>query len=272
MISAKIIAHSVSTQGKEIVSYELEFNRFVLSEFLTHRAISKNSSSSRAIPIKKQLGLIWNDMAMPVFWGANQSGMSANEELTGWKLTAAKAIWRLSGKVVCGFSFLLYKLGLHKQIGNRITEPWSHIKIIATATDWDNFFHLRLHPAAQPEIRELARVMREAYAKSTPQLLFAGEWHLPYVDKETESSIGVDNAIKLSASLCAQTSYRNSNDSLEKALLIYERLVSSDVVHSSPFEHQATPAVSTNTKSGNFTGWLQHRQNIPNNVCDKYKR
>lgn len=280
-ITAKIIKDSISEENQRIITFELEYPRFIHSEFMTHRAVSKNSASSRAIPLATMLKNVWNNGATFVEWGKNQSGMQAKEQLQGLQRYAAEAIWNLSGKAACIFAWLLGKTGAHKQICNRVVEPWSHMKVVATATEWDNFFHLRNHKDAQPEIHELARVMWEAVKNSIPTKLRQGQWHLPYVDGYNikpnedfvpfdEKDIGLDDAIKLSASLCAQVSYRKSDESIKKALIIYDRLVSSTPVHASPFEHQATPASHRIVRSGNFVGWIQYRQTIPNNVCKKY--
>jgi thymidylate synthase ThyX len=295
MISAKIIKDSIAPNGKRLTTFELEFPRFIMAEFLTHRMLSRNASSSRAIPVHTMIKTVWNNMATPVSWGRNCSGMQAKEELTGLKLSLTKFLWKLSGKVCCTFAYLMDKAGCHKQIVNRIIEPWSYIKVVASATEWDNFFYLRNHHDAQPEIHELARVMYLEYIHSTPDELKEGEWHLPYVGKEynivdnvemwtakydktfhkhlTKSGktlISLADAIKLSASLCAQVSYRRSDESIEKAIKIYDRLITSKPCHASPFEHQATPAKSNIVISGNFRGWKQHRQDIAGNVCKKY--
>ena len=274
MTSAKIIKHSITEWGQEIVTFELEYPRMIHAEFLVHRVIAKNSSSSRAIPVMAMIKSIWNNPAKPCYWGRNQAGMSAKEELAGWNLSAAKGIWWVAAKTNCLFSFLLSKVGAHKQIANRITEPFSHIKIVATATSWDNFFTLRIHPDAQPEIQELAREMQKVYNSSSPQVLKKGEWHLPYVESDYLNWMTQEQALKLSASLCAQTSYRKVDDSLEKADAIFGRLVESSPIHFSPTEHQGTPLDDESSIlfthkdrlgrlwSGNFCGWGQYRQQI----------
>jgi hypothetical protein len=269
MITSRIVADSVAVNGKRITTFELEYPRFIHSEFMTHRALSRNAASSRAIPVNAMLRHIWDDPAVPVHWGRNTSGMQAKEELDGWRKACAEFLWDAAGRVTCGFAWLLNKIGAHKQIVNRIVEPWSHIKVVATATDWDNFFHLRNHPDAQPEINELALLMYGDYLNSTPQRLKKGKWHLPYVTEN--DALNKDDAIKLSASLCAQVSYRKADQSLDKALLIYDRLIDSKPCHASPFEHQATPAPKKSDRSGNFSGWIQYRQQIADNVCSSYK-
>lgn len=271
MITAKIIADSVATSGKRITTFELEYPRFIHAEFMTHRMISKNAASSRAIPIETMIKQVLDNPAMPVYWGKNQAGMSANEELTGLCLTVVKELWLSARDQAVLQTKKLADMGLHKQIANRVLEPWSHIKVVATATEWDNFFHLRRHRDAQPEIQALANAMWDIYSTNTPTLKFGDEYHLPYVSTEDLLMYSLDECIKLSASLCAQVSYRKSDESLDKALLIYDRLVNSKPVHASPFEHQATPSLFASEKSGNFNGWIQYRQTLPGNVCHKYK-
>ena len=270
MIKSKIIADSISSGSKRITTFELEYPRFIHGEFMTHRALSRNAASSRAIPALAMIKSVWSNPAGPVHWGMNQSGMQAETELNGFNLWAAKKLWDVSGKAACCFAYLLNKVGAHKQIVNRIVEPWSHIKVVATATEWDNFFALRNHPDAQPEIHQLALLMYSDYVDSTPTLLRKGEWHLPYVT-ERAGVLTTEEAIKLSASLCAQVSYRKSDMSLSKALLIYDRLIDSKPCHASPFEHQASPSPKKTDRSGNFTGWIQYRQQIAGHVCTSYK-
>jgi hypothetical protein len=284
MIKVKIIKDSVSEKGNRITTWELEYPRFIHSEFMTHRLFSRNSASSRAIPLKTMINLVWNNPATPEHWGKNMSGMQAKEQLTGWKLDFSKFLWTTSGKFCCGVVWLMDKIGLHKQVANRILEPWSHIKVVMTATEMDNWFNLRNHPDAQPEIQKLASEMWDLYESSTPILLNVGEWHLPYVDGYNildedgvpfeEKDITLSEAIALSASLCAQVSYRKADQSISKAIKIYERLVESKPAHLSPFEHQATPIPTNSTIvkgethydyrcgqwSGNFKGWIQYRQ------------
>jgi len=288
MITAKIIADSKAKNGTRLTTFELEYPRFIHAEFMTHRMLSRNAASSRAIPLKKMLGLIRSNPAMPVEWGRNQAGMQAKEVLDPSEEFLAKFLWRTAGVVCSGFAWALGKVGVHKQISNRIVEPWSHIKVVATATEWDNFFHLRCHEDAQPEIHVLADKMWEAYSASEPLELAEGQWHVPYVDARpwgegaNEISYTIEDsngdpvelspqdALKVSASCCAQVSYRILNTSILKACDIYNRLVESTPIHASPFEHQGTPFEHNITESGNLRGWRQHRQDISGHVCRDY--
>lgn len=304
-IKATIIADSVSSlTGKRMTSFELELPRMIWAECLTHRLFSRNAASSRAIPVKKKRKHVSENPAMPVFWGKNQPGMQASEQLTGTHLSIAKFAWRAGAKVSCGISWVYDKLGLHKQLANRPTEPFERYKVVLSATEFANWFWLRDHPDAQPEIAEVAKVMLDAMDVSEPMVLEPGEWHLPYIKTHRRDmgqhdggsivysvngeEIDLETAKKVSSSCCAQVSYRILNTDIEKAVSIYYRLVESEPVHASPFEHQATPMrepiqnifegkveiedgvthidTGANAWSGNLMGWIQHRQLIPNNV------
>lgn len=308
-IKAKVIAHSKSAYtGKEIITFELEYPRFIHGELMTHRMFSRNAMSSRAVPIEKMIEQVRTDFASPIHWGKNQSGMQAKKELEGQQLKDVKAEWLIAADGAADSAAYMSALGAHKQIVNRILEPFQIMKTVVTATEWENFFWLRNHEDAQPEIKRLAGLMLEALEESICYTLKAGEWHMPYYAEgywiphyETPEGI-IDNrpledALAISASCCAQVSYRQLDDSLEKAKRVYERLVESEPVHASPFEHQATPmerggefwdedgdySINTldpltwqygithsdmngNLWSGNFCGFVQHRQLIPNNV------
>ncbi len=299
-ISAKIIADSISDAGIRITTMELEYPRFIHSEFMTHRMFSRNAASSRAIPVEKARARLMDDPAMPIRWGANQGGMQAKMEDIEDR-SFAKTLWFLARDFAVMQADLLAGLGLHKQWCNRLTEPFTHIKVIVTSTEWDNFFALRLHPDAQPEIMELARVMKVAMDESTPKGMMNGDWHVPYYqdgiwrksgyvnitqddivdpDGKHSNACSLEDALMISASCCAQVSYRSLNDSLEKARDMYQRLVASEPIHASPFEHQATPVRCRNHDvkdfyqddgvthrdingypwSANFRGWIQYRQ------------
>ena len=299
LITAKVIADSVSPEGIRMTTMEIEYPRFILAELNTHRMLSKNSASSRAIPVNAMHDHIRANTAAPVYWGKNQAGMKAKEELQGSDMSMAKYIWAKARDSAIDFAKDLNNLGSHKQITNRITEPWMLMKTVISGTEWTNFFYLRDHPDAQPEIAELARKMHKAYDESEPCKMQPGEWHLPYIAlaryvptgelqyfDENFDRISLQNAKIISASCCAQVSYRKNDDSLEKAHKIFHQLIESVPAHASPVEHQATPMdmmqVSAyepeNWKalgvshmdgnysfwSGNLRGWVQFRKLIPN--------
>jgi hypothetical protein len=150
-------------------------------------------------------------------------------------------------------------LGLHKQLSNRLMEPWMHINTIVTSTEFENFDNLRDHSAAQPEMRELCVQTKKARAESTPVL--RDDWHLPYITAEDREFCETSTLIKLSVARCARVSYLNHEGVVDfaKDIALYDDLLRNG--HMSPFEHQATPKEG---RSGNFLGWHQHRKDIPN--------
>lgn len=295
-ITAKIIADSITLDGVRMTTMEIEYPRFILAELNTHRMLSKNSASSRAIPVKAMHEQINNSPAEPVYWGKNQAGMQAKEEVSGTDYTDAKFIWNRARQDALHWAWAMAdRLGLHKQIANRVTEPWMTMKTVISGTEWRNFWWLRCHADAQPEIHELAMKMRDAYLAASPQLLNPGEWHVPYVNtyrdtrtKElhyldgSDAYITAEQARIISASCCAQVSYRKQDDSFEKAQRIYQQLIESEPAHASPVEHQATPMLTSVDRydpqawqpgtthvsangdlwSGNLRGWIQHRKLI----------
>lgn len=264
-ITAKVVEDSISRAGVRLTTMQLRYPRFIHAEFMTHRVFSRNASSSRAIPVSKMLAQVWSDPATPIHWGANQAGMQAKEELTGWRRKLAQGIWRWSGRMMCGFVWAGMKVGMHKQTANRLLEPWQFIHVIVTATEWENFFVLRDHPDAQPEIHALAIVMRTAMMQSKPRVLNQGEWHLPYITAAERRDFQPDLLVKLSAARCARVSYLTHDGkapSLVKDLDLYDRLVGNVPMHASPIEHQATPMTFSKSWSGNFRGWTQYRKRV----------
>jgi hypothetical protein len=301
-ITAKVIADSINPWGKRITTFELEFPRIVLPEFNTHRVFSRNAASSRAIPIKAVIEQVKTNPAMPFKFGKNQPGMQAKENLEGKELEAAISVWLAARDSAVAHAEVMADMQLHKQVVNRLLEPFQHIKVVMTTTEYENWKWLRLHSDADPTIYELARVMEEARNESNPVELSEGQWHIPYVYHETDKDqqlffdenwnvVTVEQALKISASCCAQVSYRKNDGSLEKAELVYNRLVGAEPVHASPLEHQAKALEKGNDSkgitsigfidedcnneagiigamsSGNFTGgWMQYRQLVPNNT------
>lgn len=271
IISAKVIEDSISAQGARLTTMQLCYPRLVHSEFMTHRVFSRNASSSRAIPVKKMIQMVRDEPAMPVHWGANQPGMQAREELTGYALDAAKKIWLRAARNAANIAEEMMQIGLHKQVANRILEPFQHIHVVVTATDWQNFFDLRAHPDADPNIQALAVAMRDAMEASVPTYRpidgTIREWHLPYItaDERADSLLMTDPAllIKMSAARCARVSYLRHDGivpSIEDDLDLYSKLVDSVPMHASPIEHQARPLVRGDWRSGNFVGWNQYRK------------
>lgn len=316
-IVAKMVADSKTRQGKRIMTFELTYPRFIHSELMTHRVFSRNAMSSRAVPISAMLAQVCDSPAMPVEWGKNQPGMQAKELLSPAVQTAARHIWLMAAENAANAAQALSTLGAHKQIANRLLEPFQMMRTIITATEWNNFFWLRVDKDADPNIKELAEAMyllAEDHKVYT-ETLAPGDYHTPYVEHVfTKGIVGsgrrfeyatrdennqlvflsLEDALSISSSCCAQVSYRRLDATKDKAMAIYGRLLSGNKVHASPFEHIATPMNEQKPKvffnggfveiksnigdgvthidlngdawSGNFCGWEQWRQLLPNNV------
>lgn len=309
-MNVKLIKDSIAN-GIRICTFVLVYPRLIHSEVMTHRVFSRNAASSRAIPTAAIIQNLRDDPAEIVWWGKNISGMQAKEELKGWQLKLAKFGWATARELAILAARFMGAVGLHKQIANRVLEPFQNIRVVVTSTEWNNFFNLRNHPDAQPEFAALARMMKLAMEASTPTVLQPGEWHIPYVTchrmpngriaylqpeiAQTECvEITLEEALKISASMAAQESYRKSDPSLEKAKKIFAQLVESKPCHASPVEHQAQamevikdthlPGLDQqflilymnqhagithvdkagNFWSGNLRGYVQHRQLLSN--------
>lgn len=269
-ITAKVIAHSNARDEtvSSIITMELRYPRFIHSEFMTHRVFSRNASSSRAIPIERMIQDVIDDPAMPVSWGRNQPGMQAGEELSQDEIDTCRTAWESARNAAVLHASIMASEGAHKQIANRLLEPFAHISVVVTATDWDNFFALRCHPAADPTMRALAEAMRDAIARRGPK---GNDWHLPYVSAEqiTEAFIkdgrsAWSTLAMISAARCARVSYLNHDGTqpdIEKDLALARRLLESK--HMSPFEHQARVTGEDGTALwGNLNGWDQFRKMI----------
>lgn len=303
MIKAEIIADSLNPRGKRLTSFILEYPRFIHAEIMTHRVFSKNAASSRAIPIEKMIQQVIDNPAMPVWWGKNQAGMQAKEELDDTQRSyafevpgtenyfaekvsareAAKRTWLESRDKAIEQVKKLHSLGLHKQIANRILEPWFNIRVILSGTDFENFFALRAHPDAQPEFQALAYKMLEAYNASIPKQLKGGEWHIPFGDKidvdrlceleDPKSYFPIDDGgaewreritdlkIKIAVARCARVSYFNfeGKDDYQKDIETCDKLFGSVPRHLSPAEHVAQ-ALDSEEYIGNFCGFKQYRK------------
>lgn len=270
-ITAKVIEDSISPHGKRITTLQLRYPRMILSELNTHRTFSRSSSSSRAIPVAKMIAQVRNDPAMPVHFGANQPGMQAKAELEGADRSKAIFLWCQAAERAAEIAEQMEKLGLHKQVANRILEPFQFMSTIVTATEWDNFFALRDHEDAQPEIRVLAQAMRACMEASHPTVRsfsheYESGWHLPYITlEERQASFSVQRLCKISAARSARVSYLTHDGetpNAQKDLELYARLAGGVPLHASPLEHQATPYENPKAVGKNFVGWAQFRTQI----------
>ncbi len=268
----EILADTVSRHGKRITTFKLRYWRFIHSELMTHRVFSRNASSSRAIPAKKMLERVWNDPAIPVYWGSNKPGMQAGASLEALALKAAQFFWVMASKLAVLMSWCLMKTGLHKQIANRVTEPFQWIDVIVTATEWDNFFRLRTDAKAQPEFRVLALKMQKTMQESKPILSGA---HVPWANEEVADRLlfsfkcGLENfdifnddLIISAIARCARVSYMNhfGTNSIEKDRSLFDMLLQDQ--HMSPFEHVAIALDDPEQVVANFVGWRSYRSYV----------
>jgi hypothetical protein len=239
---------------------------------------SRNASSSRAIPVAKQIQMVIDNPAIPLAFTKNQKGMQGGVALTGQEEYAAKKAWVEAMHLAVDQAKILADLDVHKQYANRILEPFAHITVVCSATQFSNFFALRYHSMAQPEICELAKQMWELYSTSEPDGMVEGQWHLPFVSGKEQDIIMTNasfdihdqltahkNLIKMSVARCARVSYLNhegKNPTLEEDLRLYDRLLSGMPIHASPAEHQGQAKRFPEHLSGNFHGWEQYRKTL----------
>lgn len=266
--SARVLADSLSPHGIRLATLEVTIPRIVLAEFNTHRVFSRCSASSRAIPVAKQIERVVTDPFIPIHWGKNQRGMQADQELSDTEKERATEEWLTARNCAVAQAQSMILTGVHKQITNRLLEPWMWQTIIVSATHWKNFFGLRLHKDAQPEFRRAACLMRDAMVASIPRVVQYGEWHLPLVGwgDRVRSDIALDDMPKVSAGRCARVSYLTHDgrrDPKADVDLCEKLLVSG---HMSPLEHPATPQLVPHDE-GNLYGWTQFRQTVPNQHC-----
>lgn len=283
--TAKCLVHY-----ENLWTFELTYPRYIHSEFMTHRVFSRNASSSRAIPVRRVIEQVRNNPVIPPKVFMNQKGMVGETEADVATATEFYALWKEAADNACKTAEMMERMDIHKQHVNRILEPFQFIKVIVTATEWYNFFALRLAPDAQPEIRQLARAIYDEMdryrnkevgvleviipRKNCPDIfarMGADKVHtivsLPYITDEDIKEIGKDNycqLMKISAARCARVSYNNHDGSkpdLEKDMKLYDHLY--DGRHLSPMEHACIQDPDYR-KYANLNGWKSLRYLVEN--------
>lgn len=287
-----VVLDSISPAGIRLTTFQLRYWRPIHSELMTHRDFSRSAGSSRARPSQAIINQVMNDPWGPVHWGKNQSGMQANEELPENEKLIAQSRWFMSAEHAANNAQTLLDLGTHKQVVNRVLEPYTYIDVLVSSTRFNNWFALRNHKDADPTIQDLAQRMWDEREASYPTLLEEGMWHLPYIREEdwveafkylkegrvirsvpSEHEVG-QVLLKVSAARCARVSYKAFDGkvaTVKEDVDLYNKLVTSELVHASPTEHQAYPDQQFGAGNyanpafhGNFHGWVQHRKLIPN--------
>jgi hypothetical protein len=265
MITAEIVMDSLSPYGDSkdprITTFVLEYPRIIHSEILTHRCFSRNCASSRAIPVERQLQLIEEREAAPIKWGTNNPGMQSNQDHEDPE--RCKLAWWKSAVQAVENARRLLKLKLHKQIANRVIEPYVFMRTVLTVNNHYglmNFFWQRAHKDADPTLQVLAYKMLKAYINSVPAVR---THHAPFVDIDSFIKEGnTERAFKISAAKCAAVSYKRDqvDKTDEQWIEMFEtKLVNQpegSPLHLSPLEHQATAGIS---RCGNFMSWSQFR-------------
>lgn len=287
--TAIVLADSVSPDGIRLTTFQLTYWRAIHSELMTHRMFSRCAQSSRATPIKKNIESVLNNPWRPAVWTANDKGMVAKQNIPEDIVPVVELAWQTAAKSMATIASALEQVGLHKQVVNRLLEPFSSINVVVSSTDWNNFWKLRCAKDADPSMQLLANTMKEAFDASEPKELFSNDWHLPYIDRENDMKLvkeqfpnmeewEIKESIfpKISAARCARVSYKafDGTTSIIQDIELCNRLVKNN--HMSPLEHVAKPDVCVteaekniqhwqhSEEHGNFRGWRQLRKMMPN--------
>lgn len=284
MYAAEILADSVTEAGHRLTTFQITFPRIVLAEFNTHRVFSRNSASSRAIPVPKRIEAILESPFVPAAFGSAKRGMQAGADLDERDQEDCRKVWLSARDSMVEHARQLVQIGVHKQWANRLLEPFAWHTVIVTATEWANYWALRVSEMAQPEIFTVSEKMKELFDASEPALMGPREWHLPlvglrygdsfpgYGDDSSEVDLPFDEwdwaqLVKLSVARCARVSYLTHDGVRDPSAdqTLYGRLTTNG--HMSPTEHAARPMTPVERClgewCGNFRGWVQHRKELP---------
>ena len=274
-----ILADSISPKGIRLTTFQLKYWRAVHSEMMTHRVFSRCAQSSRATPIEKTFENIKNGAWGPAKWTKNCKGMVAQEELNAEHIPYANLTWDLAAQNMITIAQGFVNMGIHKQIVNRLLEPFNSINVVVSSTCWNNFWKLRQAHDADPSIKILADKMHEVFDQHEPEKLDYGQWHLPHIQEEdwnlvkeyqknTDSPKNFSTLMylcRVSAARCARVSYKafDGTTSIEQDLNLFNRLVQDG--HMTPLEHVAMADDGKFPEEyGNFIGWRQLRKMMPN--------
>jgi thymidylate synthase ThyX len=279
--SARIVADTMGEHGARITTFEVVMPRMILPEFNTHRVLAKSAASSRAIPVAKRIAMLKTDCFVPDQIGRNRPGMQATELLDENANEQARAIWIKTAEAAIAGAEAMAALNTHKQHANRILEPWSWVRVCVTATEWENFWWLRVSPDAQPEFEALAKLMREVYFAGQP---VRANHHLPYIDDKTRAlGLTITDLYHISAARCARVSYQTFEgkpSDLDDDLELCSKLVKSG--HLSPFDHPAMADMVEISEEGaywsdpdahrQYWGWIPYRVDIEQQIGRRGRR
>lgn len=280
MFSAKVIADSLIDTNR-VTSILVRYPRCILAEMNTHTIISKNTSSSRAIPYSREgKRQEWQPMTMremvmenpyvPIYFGYNKPGMQPGDEMTPEQRKACQDKILLGRDKMVELADQLWAIGMHKGDVNRYIEPWAWTEQLLTSTQWTNFFHLRTSHMAHPAMQRIAKMMYLKYLESKPVTLDRSSWHLPFIDDEDREKFSIEDLLELSVARCARLSYysfTSGKKESKKDFELFEMLQREG--HWSPFGHQAKRLEAWN-KISNLKGCLQYRKLFPNECKEEF--
>lgn len=275
---AKIIKDSICN-GHRLTTMQVTHPRIVHAEFNTHCMFARNASSSRAIPFSKMVQKVIDDPFIPIRFGKNQKGMQAFEYLEGMEREKAIGIWLNARDKAIQSATWLADMGIHKQIANRLLEPWMWITVCVTGDDgaWSNYFALRCHKDAEDNIQRPAYMEQCCYFENTPDELEKGDWHLPYLlDEEYPPFNYVENvvmqSVKVSVGRCARTSYltQEGKRNFSEDIALHDRLTTHAPLHASPLEH-VCKAMGNSERYGKYIGWKAYRHFFPREYVTDFK-
>lgn len=302
-LETKLLAHSVGKEnGVHLLTWEVLHPRFILAEVNTHRVLTRNGASSRAIPFLKMADLIRSNMAGPLQWLLNRPGMVTTEIMAPDLAAECDEIWQEAFADALKHATRLNERNASKQYVNRLLEPFMMQRTLISSTRWENFYKLRNHPDAQPEFKEIAAMMDEIDCNSVPIERSCHDshgWHLPYITPEDwtaasayhhddnlthkvysdvlpigESYNTTTNLLVMCSARCARTSYKTFDGETPPIANDYRTFgkLATDPLHASPMEHPAFPlddARHDPSVTGNFHGWAQLRHMMPNESADE---
>lgn len=243
----------------------VKYPRPYTAQLNTHRMLSRNGASSRAIPTAKLTLAVLLDPYVPEAFGSRRPGMRGGDLLSPEDQEAGREEWLAASRDAVRRALAMEKRGIHKEHVNRLLEPFMWTTTIISATDWSNFFHRRLADDAQPEMQRLAQAIHAALEASEPVVLEdVSRWqHLPLILEEERADPKLEPVLhKISAARCARVSYLTHAGvrDIGEDLALHDRLLEQG--HLSPFEHPARPGYALR-RYGNFLGFCQYRKTIP---------
>lgn len=260
-----MLADSVSTEGRRLMSMLITYPLTVHAQLLRHRVFSHSVASMRAMPSARVLQRATYTQREVYM---NARGMNSNVPVTGWRLAAWRAVEAVVGGVARWGTRIGGWLGVHKQHANRFVMAQTWVTQIISATDWASYFRLRCEDA-DPAHRTIARLMRDAQNASLPRQLYGDEWHVPLQCTDVDlqrvvQTVHVDRdhaARMICAGRLASMSFLSHETRVPDPLADYDRATRlTRDGHWSPFEPIARPAIGQ--RCGNFRGWWQLRADL----------